>query len=499
MDQGIANSGGTVLNMVSRNNIFHINNVWHDSVCDDCTDASNDFDYDLYNGDMPQTSQANGIDDVPVYDPENAHGEFALDPSSPGFDAGVRLAGFNDGFVGVAPDMGAYEAGASGAIFSDSFTVYKDFSDNSSSSVSISLSCTSGTITNNPQNASEASPAVFNILDAAPGAVCQAIENPVPPGYTKDEWDCQQGYPLNDWCVIVNNANTANFLVGISYSDNSDALAKVELQCTNGNVNATHLYASPGNPAVFEVTGFSGDPDCASTEEVPDGYVADQSNCQGVPLLAVGECSMVNVAADQGSDPLANFSFACTYLVCNFADASTDSDGTIASRAWNFRDGSSSTLKDPQHTFAAAGTYNVVLTVTDNDGATHARTRTVTVAAEPPPPVDNPPTVSITSPANGATVSGIVTIIADAKDVEGVVSVKFYIDNDIVKTDTTAPYSYSWDTTQAANASTDLRVVATDTAQKTAQAKISVTVNNVPFKCRLHALNKCNFCRCQAA
>jgi hypothetical protein len=304
MDQGIANSGGTILDMVSRNNIFHIIKDWHDSVCDDCTDASNDFDYDLYNGDMPQTSQANGIDDVPVYDPENAHGEFALDPSSPGFDAGVRLAGFNDGFVGVAPDMGAYEAGASVAIFSDGFTVYKDFSDNSSSSVSISLSCTSGTITNNPQNASEASPAVFNILDAAPGAVCQAIENPVPPGYTKDEWDCQQGHPLNEWCVIVNNANTANFLVGISYSDNSDALAKVELQCTNGNVNATHLYASPGNPAVFEVTGFSGDPDCASTEEVPDGYVADQSNCQGVPLLAVGECSMVNVAADQGSDML---------------------------------------------------------------------------------------------------------------------------------------------------------------------------------------------------
>ena len=107
--------------MVSRNNIFHIIKDWHDSVCDDCSDASNDFDYDLYNGDMPQTSQANGIDDVPVYDPENAHGEFALDPSSPGFDAGVRLAGFNDGFVGVAPDMGAYEAGASVAIFSDGF------------------------------------------------------------------------------------------------------------------------------------------------------------------------------------------------------------------------------------------------------------------------------------------------------------------------------------------------------------------------------------------
>ena len=79
---------------------------------------------------------------------------------------------------------------------------------------------------------------------------------------------------------------------------------RVELHCTSGNVNATYLYASPGNAAVFEVTGFSGDPNCTATEEVPQGYVGDESDCQSVPLLAMGDCVMVNVVAEQSSDML---------------------------------------------------------------------------------------------------------------------------------------------------------------------------------------------------
>jgi hypothetical protein len=87
---------------------------------------------------------------------------------------------------------------------SDSFTVYKDFSDNNSASVSVTLSCTSGTVTNNPQSASESSPAVFDISGAASGATCTAVETSVPSGYTEDESDCQNGDPLNGSCTIVN-------------------------------------------------------------------------------------------------------------------------------------------------------------------------------------------------------------------------------------------------------------------------------------------------------
>ncbi len=79
--------------------------------------------------------------------------------------------------------------------------------------------------------------------------------------------------------------------------------------------------------------------------------------------------------------PVANFSDSISNLVVNFTDSSTDSDGTIASRSWNFGDGSTSTATNPSHTYAAAGTYSVSLTVTDNGGATNTKTQSVTVTA----------------------------------------------------------------------------------------------------------------------
>jgi hypothetical protein len=94
------------------------------------------------------------------------------------------------------------------------------------------------------------------------------------------------------------------------------------------------------------------------------------------------------VAADIGGGsppnnvpPVANFSDSVSNLVVNFTDSSTDSDGSIASRSWNFGDSSTSTATSPSHTYAAAGTYSVSLTVTDNDGATNTKTQSVTVSA----------------------------------------------------------------------------------------------------------------------
>ena len=79
--------------------------------------------------------------------------------------------------------------------------------------------------------------------------------------------------------------------------------------------------------------------------------------------------------------PVANFSVTTSGLTATFTDSSTDSDGTIASRSWNFGDGTTSTATSPSKTYAAAGTYTVTLTVTDNAGATNTKTASVTVSA----------------------------------------------------------------------------------------------------------------------
>ena len=78
--------------------------------------------------------------------------------------------------------------------------------------------------------------------------------------------------------------------------------------------------------------------------------------------------------------PVANFGVTTSGLTANFTDSSTDSDGTIASRSWNFGDAATSTTTNPSHTYASAGTYSVSLTVTDNGGATNTKTSSVTVA-----------------------------------------------------------------------------------------------------------------------
>ncbi len=80
---------------------------------------------------------------------------------------------------------------------------------------------------------------------------------------------------------------------------------------------------------------------------------------------------------------------------CEFTDGSTDTDGTIASRQWEFGDAGSSADANPSHTYAEAGTFSVTLTVTDDDGGTHAVTKNVTVTAPAPPA----PSAAFTAPS----------------------------------------------------------------------------------------------------
>ncbi|MFE6099619.1 collagenase [Streptomyces laurentii] len=79
--------------------------------------------------------------------------------------------------------------------------------------------------------------------------------------------------------------------------------------------------------------------------------------------------------------PTAAFTTAVQGLKVTFTDQSTDTDGTVASRSWNFGDGTTSTATNPSKTYGSAGTYTVKLTVTDDKGATATATRTVTVSS----------------------------------------------------------------------------------------------------------------------
>ena len=63
---------------------------------------------------------------------------------------------------------------------------------------------------------------------------------------------------------------------------------------------------------------------------------------------------------------------------------STDPDGSIASYAWTFGDGATSTQANPSHAYAAVGSYSVALTVTDNAGATSSPSTTTATISDSP-------------------------------------------------------------------------------------------------------------------
>ena len=73
------------------------------------------------------------------------------------------------------------------------------------------------------------------------------------------------------------------------------------------------------------------------------------------------------VADVSGTGPIV--ALATTEIIFK-SDRSTDADGVIAGVVWDFGDGNQSTAINPRHTYAAPGTYNVQLTVSDNDGLT---------------------------------------------------------------------------------------------------------------------------------
>lgn len=133
--------------------------------------------------------------------------------------------------------------------------------------------------------------------------------------------------------------------------------------CTGGGgqIGVTNLPAQVPVVVTNLITGCD--------DQITNGfsYLPNDTTCRTTPV----------------PPPVANFTFSSNNLTTIFSDTST---GTPTSWAWNFGNPASgaantSAQQNPVHTFTAAGTYTVALTVT-NAGGSSTRTQFVTV---PPP------------------------------------------------------------------------------------------------------------------
>jgi hypothetical protein len=180
-----------------------------------------------------------------------------------------------------------------------------------------------------------------------------------------------------------------------------------------------------------------------------------------------------------------------TTIACNSAPCQTSAYGgpvTVALTATDNTGGSGVAAtrytldgSDPTTTSTA---YTTPLTLTQTttvnyrswDNAGNAETTHTTLVTITQPDT-TAPTVAITTPKNGALVTGSVRIEASASDTgSGVARVEFYVDGKLLATATAVPYRCTWNTRKVQRGTHTIQAIAYDKAGNKATASISVTV-----------------------
>src|SRR6056297_3201452 len=188
---------------------------------------------------------------------------------------------------------------------------------------------------------------------------------------------------------LVQAADAVAFLGGGGGGPTNTApVASFSFSCTDLSCAFDGTGSSDADGDALSYSWSFGDGATATGSTVSHTYANDGSYTGSDAQAVTVSSSTANQA------PTASFTSSCADLGCSFdGSGSSDSDGTIASYAWDFGDGSTGSGSTASHSYAAGGTYTVTLTVTDDAGATDASSQNVTVS--------EPSTGGVTLSANG--------------------------------------------------------------------------------------------------
>jgi hypothetical protein len=271
------------------------------------------------------------------------------------------------------------------------------------------------------------------------------------------------------------NGATVSGTVTVSANAADDvAVASVQFQLDGSNLGAA-VTAAPYNLSWDTTTATTGNHTLTAMATDTSGNAATSTgvtvtvNNNDVTPPSVSITSPANNATVNGTVTVSatasdNVGIASVQFQVDGANAGAAVTSAPYNFSWN-----TTSVSNASH----------MLTAVAKDAAGNAATSAVVTVT-----VNNadttPPTVSITSPANNATVNGTVTVSATAADNVGVASVQLQVDGaNVGAADTSAPYNFSWNTTSVSNASHTLTAIAKDAAgNTTTSASVKVTVNN---------------------
>lgn len=150
---------------------------------------------------------------------------------------------------------------------------------------------------------------------------------------------------------------------------------------TNAGVTACGACHSDANPANYTPVGEDVLPPFYGTVAgiVPDDPCTDLLDNDGDLLVDADDpdcAGNLPPVADAGGP----YTGTTAAAVAFDGTGSSDVDGSIVAYDWDFGDGSTGTGASPTHTYAAAGTFTVLLTVTDNGGAVDTSDATATIS-----------------------------------------------------------------------------------------------------------------------
>jgi len=185
--------------------------------------------------------------------------------------------------------------------------------------------------------------------------------------------------------VTLTVATASNCSGSVTKSVTVDASPTADFNVQDVCLNVPSIFSDASTSNVGAITQWSwdfGDTGTSTQQSPTHTYAADGT--YDVTLTVTSGSGCPNSVTKQTSVhplPVASFNIVavCLNTASDFVDASVVSSGNITGWNWDFGDGGTDNTQNPSHTYTTAGTFDVTLTVTTDNGCTDSGTQPAVV------------------------------------------------------------------------------------------------------------------------